>query len=187
MQLLIYACEVIEVKHLKVKYLAFNYTTSKQRCLSDERRETWYLSEYPAPSEDWTRMAGSYICIASDANHWALSLSIIIMRIYMASYYSRGAYSTATIWRIVLVIQQLPSLSHYTWMDCSKDVWAKCLAQGHNIDTSVSQRWETWYFSENPTPKWNESGFRPPLCTYRLNWARRSSWGWWDDWDDTVL
>ena len=45
----------------------------------------------------------------------------------------------------------------------------------------------------NPRPtafvkmKWNESGFRPPLCTYRLNWARRTSWGWWDDWDDTVL
>ena len=35
--------------------------------------------------------------------------------------------------------------------------------------------------------KWNESGFRPPLCTYRLHWARRTSWGWWDDWDDTVL
>ena len=33
----------------------------------------------------------------------------------------------------------------------------------------------------------NESGFRPPLCTYKLNWARRTSWGWWDDWDDTVL
>ena len=29
--------------------------------------------------------------------------------------------------------------------------------------------------------KWNESGFRPLLCTYRLNWARRTSWGWWDD------
>ena len=35
--------------------------------------------------------------------------------------------------------------------------------------------------------KWNESGFRPPLCTYRLNRARRTSWGWWDDWGDTVL
>ena len=22
--------------------------------------------------------------------------------------------------------------------------------------------------------KWNSSGFRPPLCTYRLNWARRT-------------
>ena len=32
--------------------------------------------------------------------------------------------------------------------------------------------------------KWNESSIRPPLCTYRLNWARRTSWGWWDD---TVL
>ena len=37
------------------------------------------------------------------------------------------------------------------------------------------------------TVKWNESGFRPPLCTYRLNWARRTSWGGWGDWDDTVL
>ena len=35
--------------------------------------------------------------------------------------------------------------------------------------------------------KWNESGFRPPLCTYRLNWAKRTSWWWWDDWDDTAL
>ena len=25
------------------------------------------------------------------------------------------------------------------------------------------------------------------MCTYRINWARRTSWGWWDDWDDTVL
>ena len=28
-----------------------------------------------------------------------------------------------------------------------------------------------------PPLKWNESGFRSPLCTYRLNWARRTSWG----------
>ena len=35
--------------------------------------------------------------------------------------------------------------------------------------------------------KFNESGFRPLLCKYRLNWARRTTWGWWDEWDDTVL
>ena len=35
--------------------------------------------------------------------------------------------------------------------------------------------------------KWNEWGFRPPLCTYRLNWTMRNSWGWWDEWDDTAL
>ena len=33
----------------------------------------------------------------------------------------------------------------------------------------------------------NESDFMPPFCTYRLNWAWRTSWGWWDDWYDTVL
>ena len=35
--------------------------------------------------------------------------------------------------------------------------------------------------------KWNESGFRPPLCTYRLKWAWRIYWGWWDEWYDTAL
>ena len=25
------------------------------------------------------------------------------------------------------------------------------------------------------------------LCPYRLNWVRRTSWGWWDEWDDTAL
>ena len=29
--------------------------------------------------------------------------------------------------------------------------------------------------------------FRPFLCTYRLNWARRTFWRWWDEWDDTAL
>ena len=35
--------------------------------------------------------------------------------------------------------------------------------------------------------KWNEWDFRRPLCTYRLTWARRTSWRWWDEWDDTAL
>ena len=42
-------------------------------------------------------------------------------------------------------------------------------------------------FVRGHSVKWNESGFRPPLCTYRLNWARRTSWGWWDEWYDTFL
>ena len=35
--------------------------------------------------------------------------------------------------------------------------------------------------------KWNESGYKPLLCPYRLNWARRTSWGWWHELDDTAL
>ena len=35
--------------------------------------------------------------------------------------------------------------------------------------------------------KWHESGSRPLSCTYMLNWARRSSRGWWDEWDNTAL
>ena len=47
--------------------------------------------------------------------------------------------------------------------------------------------WISFFLLDVNEMKLNESGFRPPLCTYRLNWARRTSWGWWDDWDDTVL
>ena len=53
----------------------------------------------------------------------------------------------------------------------------------HTILSTSMPDWQT----NREQMKWNESGFRPPLCTYRLNWARRTSWGWWDDWDDTVL
>ena len=35
--------------------------------------------------------------------------------------------------------------------------------------------------------KWNESGSRPLLCTYGLNWTRRTSWGWWGEWEDFAL
>ena len=33
----------------------------------------------------------------------------------------------------------------------------------------------------------NEWGYRPPMSTYRLNWVRRTSCGWWDLGDDTTL
>ena len=49
------------------------------------------------------------------------------------------------------------------------------------------RRCHSFPHSSSDKKKWNESGFRPPLCTYRLSWARRTSWAWWDDWDDTVL
>ena len=54
--------------------------------------------------------------------------------------------------------------------------------------TLIQRRNNGWRENAGPvSQKWNESGFRLPLCTYNLNWARRTSWGWWDDLDDTVL
>ena len=35
--------------------------------------------------------------------------------------------------------------------------------------------------------KLDEWDFRPSLYTYSLNWARRTSWAWWDKWDDTAF
>ena len=47
---------------------------------------------------------------------------------------------------------------------------------------------EVWYVEENHAEmKCNEWGFRPFLCTYRLNWARRASSVWWNECDDTAL
>ena len=82
-------------------------------------------------------------------------------------------------------------------------LWGDNVTAGHERDpiimlmsvyvgpTSVHHTWKTWIINLrewiNERKKWNESGFRPLLCTYRLKWARRTSWGWWDDWDDTVL
>ena len=60
--------------------------------------------------------------------------------------------------------------------DCGLYVLAK--------DSTIKVIWAK--VTKDIQSKWNESGFRPPLCTYRLNWARRTFWGWWDKWDDTV-
>ena len=66
-----------------------------------------------------------------------------------------------------------------------------CLRRWPTINPALGRRYvfteEFMIFTASNEMKWNELGFRPPLCTYRLNWARRTSWGWWDDWDDTVL
>ena len=39
------------------------------------------------------------------------------------------------------------------------------------------------YHSLKQTFEMKWMGFRPLLCTYRLNWARRTSCGWWDEWN----
>ena len=41
--------------------------------------------------------------------------------------------------------------------------------------------WNIQFASVESVTRWNEWGFRPPLCTYRLNRAWSTSWGWWDD------
>ena len=42
---------------------------------------------------------------------------------------------------------------------------------------------DTMCFTGPALYKWNEMN----RALGHLNWARRTSWGWWDEWDDTVL
>ena len=71
-----------------------------------------------------------------------------------------------SLWSKRLEMHSRSRRSHQNIVSCKKQIYTDDIAQALG---------------------WDESGFRPPLCTYRLNWARRTSWRWWDDWDDTVL
>ena len=75
-----------------------------------------------------------------------------------------------------------PSVGESYWWESRRGFTKQNITHWKNNDYVIARRlYLTGYI------KWNESGFKPPLCTYRLNWARRTSWGWWDDRDDTVL
>ena len=91
--------------------------------------------------------------------------------------WSCGCVCAVDIWFVLYSQITFHGLKVTIWLIASQ--WTHTSAQrSHNTSTV------TLYYVEM---KWNESGFRPPLCTYRLNWARRTSWGLWDDWGDTVL
>ena len=49
-------------------------------------------------------------------------------------------------------------------------------------NTNSLSNWIKWKWKE-----WDEWGFRPPLWSCSLNWARITSWGWLDEWDATAL
>ena len=48
----------------------------------------------------------------------------------------------------------------------SRSAYTCHVCHHHGLSTISSLSWK-W--------KWNESGFTPPLCTYRLNWVRKTS------------
>ena len=98
----------------------------------------------------------------------------------------RPPHLTATCMRVELMVSQRRRQRAKTFFEKLMNIQYLNLPPYPN-------RWMVWLIQQGLVwrprcvKKWNESGFRPPLCTYRLNWARRTSWGWWDDWDDTVL
>ena len=86
--------------------------------------------------------------------------------------------------RYLSVTEAPHNTDFHTWMEKKHFCFFETAETGSYVN-----KWMVYWVThtERYKMKWNESGFRPPLCTYRLNWARRTSWGWWDDWDDTVL
>ena len=49
------------------------------------------------------------------------------------------------------------------------------------------QSGKSWWICANLCRQIKWMGFRPYMCTCRINWARKTPWGWWDEWDDTAL
>ena len=109
------------------------------------------------------------------------NLLVVLILLSRPFFLSKFQISDTRVWSSMLIIL----LVHiYIVPNCSKTL-LPTICNYYYYYTILFLYVEYWLlFTGN---KWNESGFRPPLCTYRLNWARRTSWGWWDDWDDTVL
>ena len=71
----------------------------------------------------------------------------------------------------------------------------------HNINSHTWMGKKHFLFLSNlrnrePSPElWRErqrchyhrAPAQPPSCTYRLSLVSRTTWGWWDEWDDTAL
>ena len=72
------------------------------------------------------------------------------------------------------------------WKNFFNNRLNKFLEINNTIDFIKSFRYHWSHIAVTKIRK-NESGLRPLLCTYRLNWARRIFWRLWDEWDDTAL
>ena len=97
---------------------------------------------------------------------------------------------------LILSIEQIKKIEYVRNVQAKAHIHLELINTKTNYTVQNGRKNYTVLFSIIPSKskesntyemKWNESGFRPPLCTYRLNWARRTSWEWWDEWDDTVL
>ena len=87
------------------------------------------------------------------------SLSSLVAFMHPMAYFGQNDLNNIIIQhdKVVLIL----NLRHYIWIFYKiVDYWRMSITV---IDHCVHNR----------KMKWNELGFRPPLCTYRLNWARR--------------
>ena len=85
-------------------------------------------------------------------------------------------------WRL----KSIPALYGFGYLCLRLHLLKKCSFYSIYIQHNQNNVFYT-IWCNSADEKWNESGFMPLLCTYRLNWARRTSWGWWDEPDDTAL
>ena len=76
--------------------------------------------------------------------------------------------------RIILPVNCILIL---TWLSCGRGHTIRCLNDDY--------RETSWNLVKTEHQKW--MGFRPQLCTYKLSWALRTSWGWWDESYDTAF
>ena len=99
--------------------------------------------------------------------------------------------------RYLSVTEAPHNTNFHTWMGKKQFCFFQTAETGNRTPDSGVKSSGANHYPRAPAPfisrrqqyklKWNEWTFRPLLCTCRLNWSRRTSWGWWDEWDDTVL
>ena len=101
----------------------------------------------------------------------------------MRVYWTKNTTMNRSVYRVYLQQMQCFKNRHYPCITLSTFGWIREKNLFHPAHKQAKYLGQCRVY----ILKWNESGFRPPLCTYRLNWARRTSWGWWDEWDDNAL
>ena len=76
------------------------------------------------------------------------------------------------------VVDSWSTLNQYWQHDMSLLIWCYSTLLPP-VALSFPWPWLVCWGWHSQSYKWNESGFKPPLCTYRINWARMVRWMRW--------
>ena len=125
------------------------------------------------------------VCVCQyekNTNHTKMKILRIFLRSHNVDFLDIYILHCHTLLNLVIFTALSQAVWYSALLSQSTVLWwikgllpSTVMREGHFLDTDYNTL----------VRKWVESGFRPPLCTHRLNWAKRTFWGWCDEWDDT--